>query len=116
MTVRRHTLDVYGTQLWLATTPADWRTIRRRFADLDEDPGAAGLSHLVEGTPASVVLWVDVANHPTRLDLIDTVAHEATHAASQILDSIGHTLIAQDEPHAYLVGWLVRWMLLGLEV
>lgn len=92
MAARHHVLDIYGpTSMGLAT-----------FACWEPKGAGKAVPHLV--------LWIDVANHADdHLELVDTCAHEATRGASNILDWIGHHK-AGDEPHAYLIGWLTRWM------
>lgn len=113
-----HRLDIYGADLHLATDRRQWATLRRRLAFLDKEaPKSAGISQFATWHPKGpgltqpvLVFWVDLANHPDTLDLVDTVAHEASHAASQLLDWVGHDVKGTDEPHAYLVGWLARWL------
>jgi hypothetical protein len=118
VSVAHHTLDIYGAEIHLATTKRDWTTLRRRFKFLDDAPESAGLSQFATFHPKGggitvphLVLWLDLKAHQTRLDLIDTCAHEAAHAAGQLFEHIGHDIRGTDEPHAYLVGWLTRWML-----
>jgi hypothetical protein len=84
MAVRTHHLDIYGVDVHLATSRRDWSTLRRRFDFLERDD--------------------------TDRYLVGTCAHEASHAAGRILASIGHTVDETDEPHAYLVEWLARWL------
>lgn len=113
-----HTLDIYDAQLYLATDRRQWRAIRRRATFIDDQaPNSAGLAHFATWHPDDggmtlpvLVLWVNLAQHRTLADLADTLAHEASHAASQLLHHVGHQPSAVDEPHAYLVGWLTRWM------
>lgn len=113
-----HSLDIYDAQLYFASTKRQWAALRRRATFIDaKAPDSAGLAHFATWHPNDggmalpvVVLWINVAQHRTLADLADTLAHEATHAAGQLLDHIGHRLQGVDEPHAYLVGWLTRWM------
>jgi hypothetical protein len=118
VSVSHHTLDVYGAEIHLATTRRDWATLRRRLNFLDGVPEAAGMSTFATFHPKGggltvphLVLWLDLKAHKTKLELVDTCAHEASHAAGQLLDHIGHDIRGTDEPHAYLVGWLTRWLL-----
>lgn len=118
MTLRHHTLEVYGAQVHLATSSRDWSRLRRKLSFVDEKPPeSAGLSQFATFHPdkpgptvAHVVLWLNSEQHGTASDLVNTIAHEAAHAASQLLDWIGHDTRGTDEPHAYLVGWLTQWM------
>ncbi len=121
MAIRRHTLDIYGTELYLVTNRRDWATLRRRLSFLDKAPDSAGRACFALFEPKSggittshLAIWIDKAAHKTDLDIIDTAAHEASHGASDIFDWIGHETGASDEPCAYLVGWLTRWIVEGV--
>lgn len=113
-----HRLDIYDAQLYLATDKRQWQALRRRASFIDtKAPDSAGLAHFATWHPNDggmtlpvVVLWINLAQHQNLADLADTLAHEASHAAGQLLDHVGHRPGAVDEPQAYLVGWLVRWM------
>lgn len=111
-----HVLDIYGTHLHLATTKAQWKKIAKEFGLDKETPGSAGQVTTLtrrakhDITRLALIIWVDTANHATIADLIDSCAHEASHAAGRILEHAGHPLPHTDEPHAYLVGWLTSWI------
>lgn len=115
----RHTLDIYDADLHLVTTPAAWTQLRKTLDHLDaEVPDSAGLVQFSTFEPDDgtlntpvLVIWINQAQHADTLQLIDTVAHEATHAAGELLEHIGHQIKGTDEPHAYLVGWITRWIL-----
>lgn len=120
MTVARHTLDIYGVDLHLATTEREWKNLRRRLSYLDTLPDSAGLTHFAiwepndggRSTPV-VAFWIRGGVAGDLLDLVATCAHEATHAASHILTWTGHDIRGDrggDEPMAYLVGWLTQWL------
>lgn len=120
MAIRTHVLDIYGVHLHLATTKREWATLRRRLTFLDKTPTTLGLASFAcwepRGAGKSVphlVVWINVADHEgDQLELIDTCAHEAAHGVSGIFDWVGHNQ-AGDEPHAYLIGWLTRWIYEG---
>lgn len=123
MAVRHHTLDVYGVELHLATNRREWATLRRRLDFLDKKaPESLGFAQWATWKPNGpgkvvphLVLWVHLADHAGDvIELVDTCAHEAAHGASEILGWTGHNK-AGDEPHAYLVGWLTRWMFEGCQ-
>lgn len=115
---RRHRLDIYDVSLTLATTRRDWATIRRIIKPLTAKPTSLGLTQRLtwqpkgDGIPEEhYVFWIDTATiGDDHGQLIDTCAHEAVHAANLILDWVGHPIAALDEPHAYLTGWLTRWL------
>lgn len=121
MAVKRHTLDIYDTELYLVTNRRDWATLRRRLSFLDKVPESAGLASFATWQPkgggitiSHLVLWIDkAAHHEDDLDLINTAAHEASHGVGQLFEWIGHEVKGTDEPSAYLVGWLTRWIIEG---
>ena len=117
MAVAHHTLDIYGVELHLATTKRDWSTLRRKLTFLNKTPESAGLAHFALWEPKPpgisvphVAFWIDCAAHSDSLELVDTCAHEAAHGANHILEHIGTDIRGSNEPHAYLVGWLTRWL------
>jgi hypothetical protein len=112
-------IDVYDTDVWLATNAQQWKMLRRRLSHLDADPPeSAGISHFAVFEPddggistPTIALFVNIAQHHSdQALLVNTIAHEATHAAGQLLEHIGHAGIGGDEPRAYLVGHLAGWM------
>lgn len=119
MTVVHHLLDVYGVDLYLLTNRRDWATLRRRFTSLGDAPtsdGATQLGHFVPDQGGRVeacsIIWISGLVSDD-LDLVEVCAHEASHAAGQILHWAGHDFRGDeggDEPHAFLVGWLTRWL------
>jgi hypothetical protein len=121
VTVLRHTLDIYGTELYLVTTKRDWATLRRRLTFLEEPPRAAGQATFALWEPkgsgvteSHLVVWIDPSANDEDMDLIETAAHEATHGVQQIFEWIGHDVKGVDEPSAYLIGWLTRWIVAGV--
>lgn len=120
MTKAQHTLDVYGVDLHLATTARDWKKLRRRLTYLEDVPDSAGLTHFAVWDPADgsqsvpvATFWIRDALIADPLQLVETCAHEATHAAAHVLTWAGHDIRGDDghdEPSAYLAGWLTRWI------
>jgi hypothetical protein len=114
MAVRSYVLDIYGTHLHLATKPKQWRRLARKYDNLIDQNDSPGSVTLFVDTEAlnriHLAVWVDVAAHDgDGAQLIETVAHEATHAAAQLLDHIGQPP-GDSEALAYLTGWLTRWL------
>ena len=114
---RHHVLDIYGVHVHLATSKKQWKRLRRELTFLNEKPEALGLSAFATFHPDAaappvphLVFWLDLPALTNPGDLIDTCAHEAAHGANQILDHVGHDTRGTDEPSAYLVGWLTRWL------
>lgn len=121
-----HSLDIYETELHLTTKRAGWAAISRRLPVLAHDiGGVAGCSssRVIPATNGGwdthhVALYIDT--RPARADssnypkLAGTVAHEATHAALAICDQRGLRVSSEadhdEEPYAYLVGWLSQWI------
>ncbi len=121
MTYATHKMDVYDVELQLATTPKSWKKARKRFSYLAKNiPTAAGTTHFAVWEPADggvptpvVTFWIRDALNGDASELINTCAHEATHAATHILTWMGHHIgcdDARDEPTAYLIGWLTAWL------
>lgn len=116
-----HRLDVYGVDLYLATTKRQYATLRRKHAFLDP-ANSAGMSSFAVWEPKQgpvqpiLVVWLDPdALTGDELEQVEIIAHEATHGAAQILAWAGHDIRGSDrdgtdEPHAYLTGWLARWL------
>lgn len=114
--VSRH-LDIYDTGLHLARTKREWASLKRKLKIPDQCPDSAGQAtfatfHPNDGgiTQPHLILWIDIKSHRTRAELVNTCAHEAAHAATSLLDHLGHQIKVSDEPHAYLVGWLTEWL------
>lgn len=117
----KHLLDIYGVHLHAATNKREWRAMRRALPALEsegpEKPTSAGTTWIITRRPKPgglpiphVAFWVDRKNHADVGELIDTCAHEASHGANRILEHIGTDVSGGNEPHAYLVGWLTRWL------
>lgn len=123
---RSHILDIYGVHLHVATSLKGWKQLRRHLTFLDEKPGGLGFVHHATWHPDDgsahtthvAILINDEAHQGDLLNLLDTCAHEAAHAAGHILDYIGEPYGGASEPHAYLVGWITRflWETLGERV
>ena len=122
MAAQHHTLDIYGTHLHAAYTNRDWNQLRR------EHPGAyldkantLGLGATYDGRDPNDQhhqwIWVGLNNHHGNpAELIDTCAHEATHAALNITHRHAFNPTAGNgEPLAYLVGWLTTWLHKGTQ-
>lgn len=107
-THRSHLLDIYGIWIHLATDPRQWRSLQRHFTSPEDVPTVLGFAGWRDG---DIVLFVDLGAHTgDTLALVDTVAHEATHAAGAILDHVGEQYDGTSEALAYLVGWLTKWV------
>lgn len=104
---RSHRLDIYGARLHVATTNAQMGRLAKRF-DLG-DPDSIGATYLSIDTQSNephLTVWIDTAK-VQGADLVDTIAHEAVHAAAQLLDHIGQRVDRHDsEALAYLTGWI----------
>lgn len=112
-----HTLDIYGADLYLAWEPKQWKRLQRKTGLGPKLPTSAGLCSSGVWVPNDggiheqvVTIWIDAAMHRSMPELVETCAHEATHAASRLFDHIGQEYTDASEAHAYLVGWLTRWL------
>lgn len=115
-----HTLDIYGTRMHLAHTPKQWAQLRREINTIPENPQALALTQSVKEITdrgdelLHLCLWVDIAGHDSAVELIQTLAHEAAHAAGFIFEQMESPYDAVNEPYAYLVGWLAAWLWVNL--
>lgn len=113
---RSHQLDIYGAWIHCATTPKQWRALRRRLPSLDKKPNAQGsVSLTLHETDSGRVIphltiWLDLNAAEDGADLVDLVAHEATHAAGSLLDHVGQAYDGSSEALAYLVGFIAAWL------
>lgn len=109
--IRSHLLDVYGVRLHVVTSRQEWKLLRAQFPKLDRKPTGVGMSHFltVKGDP-HVALWVNRKAHKAIPGLVNTCAHEAAHAAGQIMEFVHADPDPSGEPHAYLVGWITQWL------
>jgi hypothetical protein len=118
---RHHVLDVYDAELHLATTEREWARLVRRFEGTLEpdDCNGVGTTTLVldrERFRPHLVIWVDLTTHgDDALGLVTTCAHEAAHAAGMLLDHIRQSYDGESEAFAYLVGWITRWLIEGID-
>ena len=126
---RRHTtIAPYDVVLELALNRAELKAIARRMSapDLLDHAGALGATTEVAhndykpgGCTCSggvgingrhYVIWVNPAARRRNVDLLRTIAHEATHAGVGILDAVGARYSGEDsEALAYLVDWIAAW-------
>lgn len=116
MSASHYRIDVYGAHLHVTSNETDWDRLSRQY-EVDEDPGL-GLTTLTVDTHGNVphiLIHVDSAAHSSEADVVTTLAHESAHAASMLLDHFGHRLRGEDEPHAYLAGFVARCVWTHLE-
>lgn len=117
---RAHLLDVYDCWLHVATDRRQVAQLRRKHGKAKvppQDSGEFGSTLRFREQPADRpeinhwIIYVDVAAHRSNQGaLLNTIAHEAAHAAAGILDSTGTEYDGNSEPLAWLVGWLVEWV------
>jgi hypothetical protein len=114
---RSHVLDIYGAHLHVATNHEQWKALRGRVKKLPKQADSLGLTCIrTMVTPDDrhipvLAFYVDaLAHREDVVELVDTCAHEAAHGAGMLLDHIGQPYAGTPEHHAYLVGWLARWL------
>jgi hypothetical protein len=118
---RHHVLDVYDAELHLATTPRQWDALVRRFdGGLEpDDCNGVGTTTLVldrEKYVPHLIVWIDAATiGDNALGMVTTCAHEAAHVATMLLDHVRESYDGESEALAYLVGWVTRWLIEGVE-
>ena len=112
----RHDLDVYGAKVYIVATRKQWATVAAEIDHPDQAmPEAAGHVWYALWVPKigisvpHVVIYIDRKAHRDDIAaLVNTIAHEADHAAGRILDHAGQRYDADSEAHAYLVGWFAE--------
>ena len=107
-----HQLDIYGTWLHVCTDRRAWATLRRTVKDLDplEDPLGLTSHDIDPDGQTHISMFIDMdrlAGNP--IGLCEIVAHEATHAATMLLDHIGQKYDGESEALAYLVGFIAAY-------
>lgn len=122
MSAASHTLDIYGVELHLATTRREWKKLRKRLSFLHKDPAAVALTQFARWEPIDggrsipiLAFWISPIISDDERFLVETCAHEASHAASIILTNALHDVRGGDgngvdEPTAYLTGWIAGWL------
>lgn len=114
-----HVLDVYDTHLHLCTTKGQ---LRRHLRDmggvlergLPEDADGATMSTIeyppTGGSVHHLTFYIpDAADRPPSARA-NVCAHEAAHAAGEILGRKNAETDPRDEHVAYLIGWLTEWL------
>lgn len=114
-----HLLDIYSVWIHAVSTPRQWASLQRRTGlPIGKCPKSLGQAkHVKEKFPGGAVhhfvVWIDKEAHDEVSDAmwVETCAHESTHIGNMILDLVGHqTYAGNDEPSAYLFGWLTQWV------
>ncbi len=113
------TVDVnpYGRILHIIVTDnfiEDYPAINKKYKqNLDKEDDVLGMSQ-AKGTQHMII--INLGRHrlffkgiEMECELADTIAHEADHLCNQLFQRMGATVdVGNDEPHAYLLGWIVQ--------
>lgn len=112
--LHHHRLDIYDHELHLAATHKAWERLCQDIDSLDPEPNAWGYtSSDVDGKTDTFHVSIYIGPEPVKAGdaaLVNTIAHEAAHAAGMIHRHIGAKIRGVDESHAYLVGWISGWI------
>lgn len=113
-------IPLFSGKLHVAASKKAYRKLMTRIPPIpDIIDGAFGMTTNAVfemdagGARLEVVIFIDVdtlAGHGV-YELVTTIAHEATHAAAMILDSVHHPYTAADETLPYLIGWVMSAVL-----
>ena len=116
--LHQRVIQPYDSPLHVVTSRRGWATLKRRHPGLVDGPfpDSQGWTRYATFTPKGkgptephFVVVIDPDKQRDTFDLIDTCAHEAAHVAHGLMDHIGHTIGGtNDEPAAYLIGYLTR--------
>lgn len=116
-----HKLDVYGVWLHVTTDRKQLANMRRKYGSKKVPPRghdgevAATVSFRIEPddgpNQSHYLIDINIGVHRgDKRELIDTIAHEATHVSTMILDTAGAEYDGSSEPLAFLVGWITAWL------
>ena len=110
--IGRH-LEPYGTQVYLAWTPADWAKVRKIVpGGLEAWSRADGIATTYDERRKGehhVAIRIDYKTCPGEAELAGIAAHEALHAAMSVCDRAGIQVNAyNDEAAAYLAQWFAH--------
>lgn len=112
-----HVLDVYDAHLHLALNQRQWKQIRREITSLDKKMDSSGaMAHTLfvpdKGHAVMhLAIWIALDDfEDDTAGLVNTIAHEAFHAAIRLLEHVGQPPDGDAEAHAYLVGWIAGWI------
>lgn len=120
---RSHLLDVYDCWVHVATDRRQLATLRQQYGPKSipkqDEAWFGGTTQFrvepIDGPDINhYVVYIDIASHRGNgAEIVNTCAHEATHAAALILDATSTEYDGNSEPLAWLVGWLTRWIWLA---
>lgn len=115
--IRTTAVQPYDVRLHYAWTSDAWARLARRFAfDSTDAPEAWGQTRRTWDAKTQrthILIWVDRANpaHTDPVVHLGTIVHEGYHAAGGILDGVGQSFDGSSEAAAYLVDWVVQWLI-----
>lgn len=110
-------VNPYGRILHVIVTDnfiEDYSAINKKYKqNLDKENDVLGMS---QARGAHHMIIINVGRHrkifkgiEIECELADTIAHEADHLCNQLFQRIGARVeVDNDEPHAYLLGWIVQ--------
>jgi hypothetical protein len=110
-------INPYGRRFHIIITgnfTEDYPKINKKYhQNLTEEDNVLGMSQR-RGNYHMII--INIGRHKEifkkiniECEIADTIAHEADHLCNQMFKSIGATVdVNNDEPHAYLLGWIVK--------
>lgn len=99
-------IAIYETDLYIVLCDDIAKVSKKYKFGLTPQESAASTGFTVE-TADAVYVIVNVPKHKNIFSLVNTVAHEARHAADYIMDGINHPLdVVHAEPHTWLTGYI----------
>lgn len=128
MIIDKYDMTIYPRKLWVAT---GWgKETPRRFTyddgeteleDVGENYGAAtyGVCERKDGCYGVLIVFKNTPSYENGSEVIEDVSHESVHAAGRTFKELGvRADYDNDEPMAYLVGWVAKccWFTLSKEI
>lgn len=123
--IREFDIEIYGRQLWIATS---WEDVKDKFTtyrgcdfEKSEDAYATTYPYIASkktGKYGVLIVFYD-CDKLNGSKVVEHIAHESLHATNAIFNELGveYSLI-RDEHAAYMVGWVAKccWKVLQKEI
>jgi len=111
---RAKRLDPYGVQLHLSFDEEEWKRIGRFYHLNDWEDGPEGGGRTEDSwddvmNVYHVIVYVELVKR-TDAYIINTISHEAVHAAGMVLSHSGQDYDGMTEAFAYLVGFIAEYV------
>lgn len=101
-------ITIYETDLYIVLCDDIAKASKKYGLGLTPQEAAMATGFTIE-TVGGVYVVVNVSRHKNIFSLVNTIAHEARHAADYIMDGINHPVdTLHAEPHTWLTGYVTE--------